>query len=82
MDANKLRFLPAVKSNNRINEILGRYKMKIEILLLYFDISLKMVDQFKILYQFWIKTKNNILFVTNKNVDSIDKFARKKSYRC
>ena len=56
--------------------------MKIEILLLYFDISLKMVDQFKILYQFWIKTKNNILFVTNKNVDSIDKFARKKSYRC
>ena len=56
--------------------------MKIEILLLYFDISLKMVDQFTILYQFWIKTKNNILFATNKNVDPIDKFARKKSYRC
>jgi len=37
MDANKLRFLPAVKSNNRIKGILGRYKMKIEILLLYFD---------------------------------------------
>ncbi len=82
MDDNKLRFVPAVKSNNRIKEILGRYKMKIEILLLYFDISLKMVDQFTILYQFWIKTKNNILFATNKNVDPIDKFARKKSYRC
>jgi len=26
--------------------------------------------------------KNKILFTTNKNVDLIDKFDRKKSYRC
>jgi hypothetical protein len=50
MDDYKLEFVTAVKSDNRTKEILGKYKMRIKILLLYFNISLKMVDQFTILY--------------------------------
>jgi len=46
----KLEFVTTVKSNNRIKEILGKYKIRIKIFLLYFNISLKIVYQFTILY--------------------------------